>query len=77
MNRYQLPKGSTKMPCSEERASLFGSDRLDADLRAIAAGWLEDCFEDCPVALSDKEIIAGINAHYEGGWTQFLADGAL
>ncbi len=40
-----------------------------------ALEWLEDCFEDLPADLTNKEIINGIQRHYEGGWTAFVEAG--
>ena len=43
-----------------------------------ARTWIRDCSwldeaEDLE-GLTDKEVTRGIDRHYEGGWTQFLAN---
>lgn len=45
-----------------------------------ARGWISDCswsdLEDVD-ELSDHEVVAGVVAHYDGGWNQFLSDSLL
>ena len=36
--------------------------------------WIEDCFEDAPDDLTDAEVIAAIERHYNGGVAQFKLD---
>jgi hypothetical protein len=44
-----------------------------------ARDWICDCQwrEDWVQMLKESEIIAGINAHYDGGWKQFLINGGF
>lgn len=51
-----------------------GMSALSPGLRRDALAWLEDCFEDIPQSLSNKEIIAAVNRHYDGGWPAFAVD---
>ena len=47
------------------------------DLISEARGWIADAFSDVDAdALSDKVVRWGIDNHYDGGWAQFVADGA-
>ena len=41
-----------------------------------ARNWIADSFEDAPATLTNAEVKAGIEHHYEGGWDQFIIDGA-
>lgn len=44
-----------------------------------AITWIADCsWDDIDDAneLTDAEVLRGIARHYDGGWEQFLADGA-
>lgn len=43
-----------------------------------ARGWLEDCFgEELPADLSDLEVTAAVDHHYEGGLDQFVRDAEI
>ena len=45
----------------------------EPDLYREARGWIADCFDDVDVAeLTDAEVRAGIQRHYEGGWAAFV-----
>lgn len=51
---------------------------IDRELIKAGLDWLHDCFdnEDGELdGLSDREVRAGVDRHYEGGWEQFLRDG--
>jgi len=51
----------------------------EAGLLNAARDWIADCqwAGDIDVAkLSDDAVRAGIQVHYDGGWAQFIADGA-
>ncbi len=42
-----------------------------------ARDWIADCFSDVDAyALTDAEVQRGVERHYEGGWCQFVKDGA-
>ena len=44
--------------------------------QAIQEGrdWLSDCFDDLPQDLSDVEILAGVDRHYDGKWQAFIEE---
>jgi hypothetical protein len=45
---------------------------------AGAREWIADCqWADDTSDLTDAQVIAGINQHYDGGWPQFIADGGI
>jgi len=51
----------------------------EAQLIAEARGWIADCTwaDDVNVkALSTEQVKRGIQRHYDGGWAQFVKDGA-
>jgi len=45
------------------------------DQIADARAWIADTFSDAPDDLTDREVIAAIQGHYDGGLAQFIADG--
>ena len=48
-----------------------------ADLITEARDWIDDAFSDVDAyALTDAEVRRGVERHYEGGWSQFVSDGA-
>jgi hypothetical protein len=53
-------------------------DVLPAELLSAARGWAADCewIEDAEdiADITDEQVIAGIAAHYDGGWAQFARD---
>ena len=50
----------------------------EAALYREARDWIADCWDDVDVAsLSDAEIRAGVQRHYEGGWAAFARDAAV
>lgn len=52
----------------------FTSDEIEQ-----AHAWIADCEWsdlDADDELSDAEVVRGVARHYDGGWEQFLADGA-
>ena len=47
---------------------------FEAHLLTQARGWIADCFEAAdvdPDSLADQSVRAGVDRHYEGGWTEF------
>ena len=53
--------------------------RQAADLMSEARAWLADLeWVDEPdfASMTDEQIRRGINRHYDGGWSGFVADGA-
>ena len=65
------------------RASRGGATPVAArpatDAYALARDWIADCCwgdlePDEVAALRDEHIRLGVERHYEGGWTAFLAD---
>jgi hypothetical protein len=51
-------------------------DVVNADEVREARAWLADCFDDYDDdEISDREVVRGIERHYEGGIAQFLQDG--
>jgi hypothetical protein len=45
-----------------------------------ARAWIADCYWgdlDDASELSDAEVVQGVKNHYDGGWTQFLADALI
>ena len=53
---------------------------LKMDTLEQARVWISECVwadvdgPDIP-RLSDRQVYAGINRHYAGGWAQFVSDG--
>jgi hypothetical protein len=50
--------------------SAFNPSPTDEQLTE-ALDWLMDCFPDVPETLTDDEIVAAMNRHYDGGWRMF------
>lgn len=47
------------------------------DLISEARDWIADAFSDVDASeLSDTDVYFGVQRHYDGGWAQFVADGA-
>ena len=53
------------------------ANSLSADQVLEAREWLEDCFEDPELELSelsDSEIVSAVSRHYDGGIAAFRND---
>jgi hypothetical protein len=55
-------------------------DGITTEQITEARAWIADCYWsdlDDASELSDAEVVQGVENHYEGGWTQFLADALI
>lgn len=74
--RYASQAG-VSLPCECGGDMTLVAD-MDSLLRA-ARDWISDCeWADITSAgeLSDTQVMAGVDAHYFGGWSQFISDGS-
>lgn len=60
------------------RTTDYAERVLTGALAEEARGWLEDCFgEELPADLSNLEITAAVDRHYEGGLDRFVRDAEI
>lgn len=64
-----------------QAADIIDMSTVTAEQIAEARGWIADCTwreleEDDVPELTTEQVIKGIQRHYDGGWSQFVADSA-